>query len=506
MQDAQTINGDILKKEEKKEKDKKKRGRPKKIKNKGGLVVFPEQLEEAKKILKETGTLYAQAINDNKASKKTKKYKLLWYGDSPTANTGFGNVSENVLEQLQNTGLFDITVLAIQYYDDPMVDLHKKDLLPYRIIAAGNNHERDMFGRKKLLNLIMNEHFDIIITFQDLPNLITKNHGCKNSIRSAIDWAKGYFQKEIKWMVYTPVDGQMKNFELEPVEDADLTAFYTRYGYFQAFNLLGKEIIKQCSNKKIQKLLIDEMTKKMCFIYHGTNTDDFYPIPREELLEFRKEYFGIDPDTFLIINVNRNQPRKDMHKTIEAYAKFKQKNPDCKAMLYLHCRDIDVGGNLNEIVEAYGKPLGIKLTQNLDVIKGCSIETLNKIYNCADLYITTTMGEGWGLTVTEAMATKLLTIIPPHSSLIEIGDDSRTLFVNCNNTVCTHEDFYRVRPVVNTDDLAMKIEMVYKSREKFKSVINNAYNWVTEITWEAVGREWIARIKELLNENTKRPL
>ena len=44
------------------------------------------------------------------------------------------------------------------------------------------------------------------------------------------------------------------------------------------------------------------------------------------------------------------------------------------------------------------------------------------MYNAADLYLTTSLGEGWGLGVTEAMACHTPVAMPRHTSLAEIGE------------------------------------------------------------------------------------
>lgn len=437
---------------------------------------------------------YRQQIN---VPMKPKKIKLLWYGDSPTANTGFGCVSRNVLAQLHKSDFFDITVLGIQYFEDPEVDLYKREDMPYRIISAGNNHDRDMFGRKKLLSLIGREHFDLIVTFQDLCNLDMRRVKME-SIRAAINKSQVKFKKRTRWLIYTPIDGQLKPFELQPIKDADLTVLYTKFGYQEVIKTITKEGMTKTSDPALQRIYVNEVNKKLHYIYHGIDTSIFKPIKREKLLGFRKEYFNIEPEDFLIINVNRNQSRKALPHTIEAYTIAKQENKNIN--LYLHCRETDVGGRLASVLEAYDYPDGIQLPKNLDVIKGVSDETLNKIYNCADLYITTTLGEGWGLTVTEAMACKVPVIIPPHSSLTEIGECGRAIFSSFASNTISHEDFYRLRPATNTMDLASKIGMVIKNKdnENIKEITNKAYKWVKKLTWDNIGKEWIGVIRKLM--------
>ena len=52
-------------------------------------------------------------------------------------------------------------------------------------------------------------------------------------------------------------------------------------------------------------------------------------------------------------------------------------------------------------------------------------EGLCALYNAADLYLTTSLGEGWGLGVTEAMACGCPVAMGPHTSLWEIGKGAK---------------------------------------------------------------------------------
>lgn len=437
-------------------------------------------------------------------SPNKKKIRLLFYGDSPTANTGFGCVSRNLLKQLNKTGQFDITVLGIQYFDDPEIDLYIKESLPYRIISAGNNKDNDMFGRRKLLQLIAHEPFDLILTLQDLPNLDFQRLGFNQTIRNAIDFSKKQHKVNTKWIIYTPIDGQLKDFELNPIKQADFVVVYTRYGYGEVMRVAQKEVATKTNDQKLQQFLLNELKRKITYIYHGIDTETFYPVPRKQLLDFRKQYFNIEPNDFLIININRNQHRKSLFRTIEAYSYARSKINELR--LYLHCKNEDIGGNLSKVLEAFSSPPNVIMPANFDFIKGISEEVLNKIYNCADLYVTTTLGEGWGLTVTEAMACKVPTLIPAHSSLIEIGENNRTFFVDPVAKVVIPEDFYRLRPIVNTCDLAQKVEYIFHNKKSIhvKHIVNNAYKWITKLTWDKIAQEWVQLFERVLNETIKK--
>ena len=66
-----------------------------------------------------------------------KKIKLLFFGDTPSGNTGFSTVSKNILKRLYATGKYDITVVGINYFGDP----HD---LPYKIYPAAYNQQGDI--------------------------------------------------------------------------------------------------------------------------------------------------------------------------------------------------------------------------------------------------------------------------------------------------------------------------------------------------------------------------
>ena len=117
-------------------------------------------------------------------------------------------------------------------------------------------------------------------------------------------------------------------------------------------------------------------------------------------------------DDFLMVNVNTNQRRKGVPQSLQIVAELKElrEEGDPEFRLYLHMtrENRDEGTCLGLVARQLG------LIEGEDVFFGdpnfvngrpiLSDEGLNRIYNAADLYLTTSLGEGWGLGVTEAMA------------------------------------------------------------------------------------------------------
>jgi glycosyltransferase involved in cell wall biosynthesis len=139
--------------------------------------------------------------------------------------------------------------------------------------------------------------------------------------------------------------------------------------------------------------------------------------------------------------------------------------------------------------------------------KGFSTEELNKIYNSFDCFITTTTSEGWGLTITEAMATKTLVVCPKHTSLTEITDNgANTLnFMFSQQTVFVN-DFEKIRFTTNPLEVKTLCEVVYglkndeqELQDQVKVKVENAYKKVSGMKWEGIAK----RFKVLIDKLTK---
>ena len=89
---------------------------------------------------------------------------------------------------------------------------------------------------------------------------------------------------------------------------------------------------------------------------------------------------------------------------------------------------------------------------------GFPVNILNEIYNASDLYLTTAWGEGWGLTVTEAMCCHVPVVAPANTSLIEILDSGNRGYLAPSGDTPTHwivagpQDLNRMRPLVNVEE------------------------------------------------------
>ena len=407
----------------------------------------------------------------NPSGELKRKQKIIFYGDSPTCATGFGQVSRNILPALHASGRYDVDILGINYWGDP----HE---YPFRIWPMAVNNQRDPYGRQRLHQHLAdpNLQFDVLFFLQDtfildfMPNMLTQ-------LKSA--------GKKFKSVFYYPVDGIPKQSWIESANSVDYPVTYTQFG------------------RDMSVKLVPDIGNRLRVIPHGVNPQVFFPVPKEESYKFRKAFFGPLADKFIFTNVNRNQQRKDIPATIRAFKEFKKHRPD--SVLYLHMAAVDQGWNLPEVLKAFELDITseVILPQNFTPSSGFPLDVVNLIYNSSDAIISTTVGEGWGLSWTEAMATKTPVIFPSNTCLGEYiteqtgypypsgGDPDHVTILPNDNEV--------PRPTAHVDKLVQRMVEAYDDRKGAAERAENAYRMVmSNLTWENhINPQWVQLLDEI---------
>jgi len=403
-------------------------------------------------------------------SDKIKVLVLADYGCS----TGFGQVASNIMTRINATGKYDITVVGINYDPGNDIDLNR---WPGRIIPAitvSDMQSPDVYGRQKVLNELGKGIYDIFFSIQDtfilgtiVPQII--------ETREALD-------KKFATIFYYPIDASPKKEWIEKVvNEIDFPVPYTDYA--------KRESIKA----------YPQVEDKLCQpIYHGTNLNDFNVIKdRQKVAEFRKKYFAGNADgRFILTNINRNQPRKDILRSFMVLKELRNRGRK-DVILYLHMAHDDAGGNL--LVQA--DHFGFKLSEDyilpspkiFTANQGLPIAMINMLYNCSDAILTTTLGEGWGLSITEAMATRKPIIAPDNTSLHEIMADNRGYLIPSGETIgdwvtMGSMDNERMRPMMNVSKAADAIEKVMDGK---LPDIQGAQEWAIKHSWDYVSQSWL---------------
>lgn len=479
--------------------------------------------------------------------KEQKKIKILVWADSPTSATGFAQVSKNILNRLAKDPKYHIDVIGINY----MGDFYDREKFPYQIfpaMPANQMGQNDMYGRARLLTALSGDQdkyglkapWDIVFTIQD--PFIVEGLGVPfafgEQLRVTADLWKRTVPPEywFKWIGYFPVDATVKeNWVTRAVALPHYPVAYCAYGKGEVmrwdreeFELKFNMKIKETDENKKSVLRIPSMKDRISVIPHGVDLDVFKPISEKERKKFRKEFFSdqVKEDTFLVVNISRNQPRKDITRTLGVFAEFKKKVPN--SHLYLHMKTHDAGGSVDEMARSFGLVAGLDYSTpfGFDTGVGYGVDVINKIYNAADACITTTLGEGWGFITSEAMATKTPIIAPNITSIQDIfdchvpmkdlnewlenggWDKVRGVPVLAGSTssewFCMGiEDNERLRPLTNVEDMVAKLLWVHDNPEKIKKITDRAFEWVQNLSWDNIVEEW-AKLFDTAYEDLER--
>ena len=391
--------------------------------------------------------------------------RLLWYGDAPTAATGFGTVSRNVLAALQATKDWSIVVRGVNYYAQghPYGD--------YMILPAGYP-DPDPFGKKNALRDLATGAFDLVIANNDTYVLADV----------AGEFRQVCNRTGTKFILYYPVDLKLLDSMAAVIAAADQPVAYSRFGLAETKRLLPNA--------------------NVAVIPHGSET--IPPIDRELRRQARVNMFGphITDEHFIWICVNRNSMRKDIAHTIEAFAAFHEYEP--RSMLYVHCQAQDNGLDMHLAAVDSGVADCVAFPHQYNLSSGgIDRDQLYLRYLLADGFITTHLGEGWGLTVTEAMAANIPVVAPNNTTMPEILGPEYPYLYPCTERV--YVDNTGHRPRGSTRDIFRAMRRVYEQRgsDEQKAVLAGSLAFTKDNSWENVGKMWVSLVNHVMATDYK---
>lgn len=451
----------------------------------------------------------------------TKKILCLFdYG--PDCFTGYATVSRNIVRELNKEfgSRLKIDIVASNYFGEPYNEYDKM----VRVTSGKQDGDTDEFGRNVFLQALRDGDYDGIYIISDLSTVTW----LIPLLRHMKVYLKENNRKGFRSMIYFPIDGKIipktKNVFYDKQElktiPKHLRHLYENKEYVSHLDELDffDEVVTYTHYASYEMCKIRPSLKnRLKVIYHGINTNDFYPLPENDKINFRKQYFGKNAHKFIIGLVNRNQQRKDFPTAIFGFLEAKKNwNKDLPVpFLYIHTDPEDAKGwNLRYLFD-----LIPEMTEGKDYMfsKGnntgqVDIQTLNKIYNSLDVYLTTSLGEGWGLTITECFACKIPVIAPDHTSMAELtGRGDRALILDEFLPVCSPTD-NTIRHMCHFEQVGEMVIAAALGRYYSKTVgysvgkleeqqerIDDAYKWVTQFTWENICKDWVVLFKNTFN-------
>ena len=404
-----------------------------------------------------------------------KRIPIVVVGDA-AAPTGFARVLHSILDRVKHK--YEIHHLGVNYSGDP----HDADWKVYVARLAG-----DLYGANRLQQLIEGAKPRLVFMVNDVWILARYAPILKK------------YKDHLKTVMYFPVDG-------EPL-DADFVEHLDGVDQLVAYNQFGKRVMQQAIDE-VRRESPDFKASEIEVIPHGVDTQLFYPYSKKPatgginhgrlrakkmLLPNKKDFL----ESFIVLNANRNQPRKRIEITMQGFALFAENKPD-NVKLYLHMGAEDMGWNLMSLARRYDIEGRLIISNTSKETPTDSVKRLNMIYNACEVGINTSLGEGWGLVSFEHAATGAAQIVPRHTACEELWQGAAEMlepvFTVTVERVLTEGKF------VSPKGVAEALERLYRDPEYLREMSEAAYLNATrpEYKWKNIARQWDALFQRLL--------
>jgi glycosyltransferase involved in cell wall biosynthesis len=425
-----------------------------------------------------TGT--TTALVPSSSSAPSKKLRFLMVSTHAHQFTGYSKVSYHTMQILSKLSWLDVTHYGFQKM--PQVPAAYR---PYpsnvEVIDAaatekkeGGAPQQQGFGFQALPEVIRKKQPHVVLIYNDMA-VVTK------------------FLEEIR------KSGIPRDFKIWVYADQVYTLQYQAY-----LDVLNRDadMVFAFSNFWKKCLKDQGITRPLDTFMHGFDPKQFFTVPKDLV----RKQMGIPNDAFVILNMNRNQPRKRYDLLIMAFVELVVKYPTKPILLLCVCDKGDKGGWwLFEIFQRELKLRGVPVEQfggRLMVTAQDMLfkdEDINMFYNIADVGINTAEGEGWGLCQFEQMGVGIPQIVPDIGGFKE--------FCSPDNTVLIKPKFRYYLPTVyspvggeafacDPHDICLGIEEYLMDTDKRVNHGKKAKEAVLGYTWERATARLVKRLED----------
>jgi glycosyltransferase involved in cell wall biosynthesis len=385
-------------------------------------------------------------------------------------------VTHSIGERLADDYGHDMHVLGYNFRGDSWPSLKDKDRqTPLKLYRPNAIKGDDIWGMSRHIELLAKIEPEVVVMLHDaniLLYLLTENGWDPDNI----------LLRYRPIITYVPVDG---------------------YNRPPAWN----KLIEWSNVAAMSKFGQDSMPGSQ-LVYHGVDSDIFYPVSRDRPLTLTsgvvvrskgdcKEAFGYDRDTFLVLRADKNSGRKDFAATIKALWPVMHRHKDVRVHLHTTAgRNQDdalvIDALLNrepELHERFSLP-GLHNSWT-----GWEESDLVAMYNAADVFVTTSRGEGFGLTLAESLACGTPVIAQNVSAIPEVvGPGGVLIEPKLPITVPNGSDLW----MPDIEAFSDAIESMYLSKGKRRDLGEAGREHVTQsFSWDAAAARFDEFIRAL---------
>lgn len=402
-----------------------------------------------------------------------KKIKILWLSDGPLLTTGYATISRKLLGYLNergyechflsHTGPHQTIMPGVTMEDGERLNFHVHG-------SSGAPYCQDLIMPK--IQELRPDIFGVLLdTFMLYPWFLN------------LDFAPA------KSLFYFPSDGGggLKDGKLYKGIGCnmplDCEKILKKVDMPISMSMFAKEQVKEIHNLDVK------------YIPHACESEIYKPLSLEEKIMIRRQQ-GLH-GRFVIGVVARNQGRKMLDRTLEAFALAKDRMPN--AILMLHVDKTDPAGYFNFDAKIAQLHLENRVVfTGTKYYKGFDYKRMNEIYNLMDVFFLGTSGEGFGVPIIEAMSCEIPVLATDYTTTWELVERNEA-----GESIAREAELlgnWNVgRAMMSIKDGADKMVKFYNNPQLCKTYGKNGRVAVLrDYTWSNVANQWDALLRSMI--------
>lgn len=321
----------------------------------------------------------------------------------PTQFNGYAKVGYELCRRLGAAEGVELTYFGFQNYQGAAAGARE---LPAGVTvydaAANENPRRKGFGLEQVTEFFAQRDFDVVVVYNDMIVLT-----------SFIEQLNRVPDRSFKIVAYIDqVYLYQKKEYLRAIEKSCAAALTFTPGWVDCLRGQGLSI-------------------PLDHLRHGCDPRTYFRVPAA----LARRYFGLKEQDFIVMNLNRNQPRKRWDVCLKAFSEALARTR--ARPLPAHGRPLKLligtaltgAWNLLEIFDRELEKRGVPVEEGrkhlivIDAPQRLSDADVNVLLNCADVGINTCDGEGFGLCQFEQASQGIPQIVPRVGGFRDYLDD-----------------------------------------------------------------------------------
>ena len=435
---------------------------------------------------------------DGCSNEKDDRLRVMFCGTYPIGQSnGYSRVVYYISKYLGLKKDIRLTIYGFQNYQQTLGSDQRNDI-PKDVILhdamATEEPRRNGFGEKEIGTYLRAHPQDIIIIFND--SVVT------SALASTI--IQEFSDEERKKFLLISYMDQVYPYQRR--QYIDLINQY--FDLVIAFTPYWRQIARKIGVKK-------EMP--MYFFPHGFDSETYYPIPKT----IARAYYNLPEDAFVILNLNRNQPRKRWDHTLMAFADIVKRHQDLVKKGDKKVRPLRL--MVGTIPEGYWDMLDVydfeirkhgvdvqearKYLVFMSKPQQMSDRDINILYNACDIGLNTCEGEGFGLCQFEHLAVGCPQVAPNIGGMREFLNAGNSITVEAKWSYHIDKNRDGIGGVAEIGDVKDYADAMWRYYTNPALVLKHGNKGRAEILtnyrWESMVEYFYKIIKDIQKKNEK---